>query len=117
MKLSPFKEEHLLAVYLDSQNQVLHSEINAAGSVDHVTIYPRKILERVIELKATGVLLAHNHPTGNVSPSENDIAMTRSLGKLLSPLGIHLRDHLIVSKTSCFSLTRIPSLMKDEVFQ
>lgn len=117
MKLGGFKEERLLAVYLNSQNQILDSEIMATGSVDCVSVYPRKILERVIELKATGLLLAHNHPGGNLAPSDSDIFMTRQISEIIKPIGVALRDHLIVSRHNCYSLTRIPALMRSEVFQ
>lgn len=117
MKLAGFKEERMLVVYLDSQNQIIDSEINAVGSVDYVSVYPRKILERVIVLKATGILLAHNHPSGKLTPSNNDIIMTRQISDVLKPIGIAMRDHLIVSKQGCYSLTRIPVLIELEVFE
>lgn len=117
MKLGGLQEEQMLAIYLDSNNQIIEYEVTATGSVDYVTVYPRKILEQVILHKATGLLLAHNHPTGSLSPSANDLTLTRQIAEVIKPLGVRLRDHVIVSKTSCFSLTLIPSLMKMEVLQ
>lgn len=102
-KLGGLTKETLHVFYLDSGRHLLGSS-EWPGTVDHAFISPREIAEKALLLRATGVILAHNHPSGNCTPSEHDIRFTRTIFKCLELLDIKLLDHLIVSKNDHFSL-------------
>lgn len=84
-------------LFLDSGNRLLREEIVAIGSVDQVPIQTREILKRCLELDAVGIILAHNHPSGDHSASRADIELTRRVAQCCGGLGIHLLDHIVVS--------------------
>ena len=85
--------DHLIA---DEQHQT--------GTVDHTPVYPREVVKRALELSATAVILVHNHPSGDPTPSRADIEMTRAIVEVARPLGIAVHDHLIVGKDGHASL-------------
>lgn len=96
--------ETVMAIYLDDGKRVLrHIEVGS-GTVDKTAFYPREILAPALECGATGIILVHNHPSGEAIPSEADHAMTRRLEKLAGELDIRLLDHLITTPRQTFSL-------------
>jgi DNA repair protein RadC len=97
------KDEQFRAIYLNSQNQVIQEVIIQEGTVDQAVVYPRKILEHALKLKATGVIIVHNHPSGTLQPSRSDIELTRRLKSTAAELGIRILDHLIVTRVGYFS--------------
>jgi DNA repair protein RadC len=94
------KIENFIVVYLDSRNQILGSEICSSGTVNKAIVYPREVLKRCLKMNATGVILAHNHPSGEVEPSCNDIHLTGLISKACDSLDIKLLDHIITSNRS-----------------
>ncbi|HUE11251.1 MAG TPA: JAB domain-containing protein, partial [Steroidobacteraceae bacterium] len=74
------------------------------GTVDHTPVYPREVVKRALELSATAVVLVHNHPSGDPTPSRADVAMTQQIIAVASPLGIAVHDHIIVGREGHASL-------------
>lgn len=95
--------EELRLILLDARCQVIKEEIIQRGTVNRVAIHPREILKTVINTQALKVILVHNHPSGDVTPSRDDIAITKQINEALQNVGIGLVDHLIVSKNLVFS--------------
>ncbi|MDR1827043.1 MAG: DNA repair protein RadC [Methylobacteriaceae bacterium] len=92
-----FKDrEHLQILFLDKRNHLLRDEIQQSGTIDHLPAYPREIVKRALECSATAIILAHNHPSGDTTPSPPDITTTKELIKVASALGINVHDHIIV---------------------
>ena len=77
---------------------MLADELLQRGTVDHTPVYPREIVKRALELNATAIILVHNHPSGDPTPSRQDIDMTKRIGDALSPMNIALHDHIIVAR-------------------
>ena len=98
---SPREEFKIL--FLDTSNKLIASETLFSGTIDKSAIYPREIVERVIKNRAKSVIFAHNHPSGNISPSKKDIELTQYMYDSLKLLEIRLLDHIIVTKNSYFS--------------
>lgn len=96
--------EQLRILFLDRKNGLILDEIMQLGTVDHVPTYPREIAKRALELDASAVIMAHNHPSGDPSPSRADIEMTKQVMAALSPLGIALHDHAVVGRNEVSSL-------------
>ena len=96
MQLQHESIEKFLILYLDIKAQLIRSEILQTGTIDRVPIYPREVLKRALVLGAESVIIAHNHPSGNVQPSVPDMKMTVELYKTLTAADIRLIDHLIV---------------------
>jgi DNA repair protein RadC len=88
--------EHFRALYLDTRNRLLADEAQGRGTVNLTPVYPREIVRRALELSATALILVHNHPSGDPTPSQQDITMTRSIREAAAPLSIVLHDHVIV---------------------
>lgn len=95
--------EEFKILLLDSSNNLLSSETLFYGTIDKSAIYPREIVERVIKNRAKSVIFAHNHPSGNISPSKKDIELTQYMYDSLKLLEIRLLDHIIITKNSYFS--------------
>ena len=95
--------EAFLCMYLDHRNHLLDVVLEGEGTIDHAAVYPREICRRALELKATGLILAHNHPAGSLEPSEGDKALTRQISLAVLPLGLRVHDHLIVAHEGHFS--------------
>ena len=98
---SPREEFKIL--FLDASNKLIASETLFSGTIDKSAIYPREIVERVIKNRAKSVIFAHNHPSGNISPSKKDLELTQYMYDSLKLLEIRLLDHIIVTKNSYFS--------------
>jgi DNA repair protein RadC len=90
--------------FFDKKNQLIADEVQQSGTVDHTPVYPREIVKRALELAATAVILVHNHPSGDPTPSQADITMTREIVTVAKPLGIAVHDHIIVGRDGHASL-------------
>ena len=97
------KSEEFKVIYLSSDNRIVSDEILFKGTIDRSVVYPRKIMERAIDNRAKGIIFAHNHPSGNLTPSKKDIELTLEMQELLEKVDIKLLDHIIVSDESYFS--------------
>jgi DNA repair protein RadC len=100
------KTEQVHVLFLDGGAKLIRDEIMGRGTVNQAPIYPREIARRALELHASTVILAHNHPSGTTEASRDDIAMTREVRRALQPLGVGLHDHLIVTNETCVSMRR-----------
>lgn len=98
------KKEHLLGLYLDAQNGLVHRETISIGSLNTTRTHPREILYPAIAHLALGFILVHNHPSGSLDPSDEDIAFTRAIHRAGETVGIELYDHLIVARGGFTSL-------------
>ena len=98
------KKEQFRLLFLDKRNQLIADEVQQTGTVDHTPVYPREVIKRALELSATAILLVHNHPSGDPTPSQADIQMTRAIVDIAAPLGISVHDHIIVGKNGHASL-------------
>ena len=98
------KKEHLVGLYLDAQNGLIHTETLSVGSLNTTRTHPREILNPAIVHLAMGFILAHNHPSGSLDPSDEDIEFTRAVQRAGQIIGIELYDHLIVSANGFTSL-------------
>lgn len=87
--------EQFRVIFLDRKNQLIADEVMGRGTVDHAPVYPREIARRALELAASSLVLVHNHPSGDTTPSRADIDMTREIIDALVPLDISVHDHLI----------------------
>jgi DNA repair protein RadC len=91
-------KEQFRILFLDKKNQLIADEVQQEGTVDHTPVYPREVVKRALELSATAVILVHNHPSGDPTPSQADIEMTRQIAAAAKPLGVAVHDHIIVGK-------------------
>ena len=91
--------EQFRVLYLDRKNVLIADEEQAKGTVDHVPVYPREVAKRALELNASALILVHNHPSGDPTPSQSDISMTQQIEAACVALGLSLHDHLIVGKS------------------
>jgi DNA repair protein RadC len=90
--------EQFRVLYLDRKNTLMADEVMAEGTVDHVPVYPREILKRALELNASALILVHNHPSGDPTPSQTDIDMTIAIRDAADVLGLVVHDHLVIGK-------------------
>jgi len=97
-------KEQFRLLFLDKRNQLISDEIQQTGTVDHTPVYPREVIKRALELSATALILVHNHPSGDPTPSQADIHMTKAIVEIAKPLGISVHDHIIVGKNGHASL-------------
>ncbi|MFD0859376.1 RadC family protein [Roseovarius aquimarinus] len=91
--------EQFRLFFLDTKNTLIADEAQATGTVDHVPVYPREVVKRALELNASALILVHNHPSGDPTPSEADIVMTQKIKSAAEVMGITLHDHLIIGKS------------------
>ncbi|HET9586805.1 MAG TPA: DNA repair protein RadC, partial [Bradyrhizobium sp.] len=91
-------KEQFRILFLDKRNQLIADEVQSTGTVDHTPVYPREVVKRALELSATALILVHNHPSGDPTPSHADIEMTRTIVDVAKPLGIAVHDHIIVGR-------------------
>lgn len=91
--------EQFRVLFLDRKNVLVADEAQAQGTVDHVPVYPREVVKRALELNASALILVHNHPSGDPTPSEADIAMTQQIQTAAQALGLTLHDHLVIGKS------------------
>jgi len=97
------KKEHFIIFFLDSRNQEIKREVISVGSLNANLVHPREVFEPAIKNLAAQVILAHNHPSGDPEPSEDDLALNKRLVEAGKILGIEVMDHIVVSKTGYFS--------------
>ncbi|MBB5721370.1 DNA repair protein RadC [Loktanella ponticola] len=95
--------EQLRVLYLDTKNTLIADETQANGTIDHVPVYPREVVKRALDLNAAAIILVHNHPSGDPTPSQSDITMTQQIADAVKPLRITLHDHLIIGQSREFS--------------
>ncbi len=93
------KVEQFRLLFLDRKNKVIADELQQRGTVDHTPVYPREVVKRALELSASAIIMVHNHPSGDPTPSRADIDMTREVREAAEKLGISLHDHVIVAKS------------------
>ncbi len=91
--------EQFRILFLDRKNVLIADEEQARGTVDHVPVYPREVVKRALELNASAIILVHNHPSGDPTPSDSDIQMTAQIDAAAKALGITVHDHLIIGKS------------------
>ncbi len=104
-------KELFKAIYMDQASQILEIEDVAEGSVSSVSLYPRELMEKALKLNSSCLVLVHNHPSGNISPSEEDQSLTRYLVHLSSLVGLNMLDHIIIGKNGNFFSFREHGLM------
>ena len=97
--MSHRETEQFRILFLDRKNVLIADEEQAKGTVDHVPVYPREVVKRALELNASALILVHNHPSGDPTPSDADITMTAQVQDAAQVLGITLHDHLIIGKS------------------
>lgn len=90
--------ERFRILFLDKKNGLIADEVQQSGTVDHTPVYPREVVRRALELRASALILVHNHPSGDPTPSRADIDMTRTIVDVAKPLGIVIHDHVIVGR-------------------
>ena len=96
--------EQFRILFLDKKNVLIADEVQQTGTVDHTPVYTREVIHRALALGATAIILVHNHPSGDPTPSTADIQMTKTIVGIASPLGISVHDHIIVGKNGHASL-------------
>ena len=97
-------KEQFRLLFLDKRNRLIADEVQQTGTVDHTPVYPREVIKRALELSATALILVHNHPSGDPTPSQADIQMTKAIIEIAAPLGISVHDHIIVGRNGHSSL-------------
>ena len=105
--LKHFEKEHLIGIYLNSKNEIIHKETISIGGINSNNFHPREIFKPAITYGATNIILAHNHPTGDATPSKSDIISTRKLLRAAKILRIELVDHIIIGKDNFSSLKKL----------
>jgi DNA repair protein RadC len=106
-KIGHDKIERFHILFLDKKNHLIADEVQQSGTVDHTPVYPREVVKRALELSATAVILVHNHPSGDPTPSRADADMTRQIMDAAKPLGITVHDHIIVGRNRYVSLRQL----------
>jgi DNA repair protein RadC len=101
------EREHFRILFLDKKNRLIADEVQQTGTVDHTPVYPREVIRRALELSASALILVHNHPSGDPSPSSADVQMTRQISDIARPLGITVHDHVIIGKSGHASLKEL----------
>ncbi len=91
-------------LFLDKRNHLITDEVQGVGTVDHTPVYPREVIRRALEVGATAIILVHNHPSGDPTPSSADIRMTQDIIAIAGPMGISIHDHIIIGRNGHASL-------------
>jgi DNA repair protein RadC len=97
------KTEQFRIFFLDLKNRLIADELQQKGTVDHTPVYPREVIKRALELGATSIILAHNHPSGDPEPSKTDIEMTRKIMLAAQPVNIQIHDHIVIGGAKHYS--------------
>jgi DNA repair protein RadC len=106
VQLARERVEHVRVLFLDTRNRLIADEAQGKGTVNHTPVYPREVVKRALELQATAMILVHNHPSGDPTPSRADIDMTAEIKAAAAVFGIVLHDHLIIGNGRHTSLRR-----------
>jgi DNA repair protein RadC len=101
------KVEEFHILFLDRKNVLIKHERQQRGTVDHTPVYPREVVKRALDLGATALILVHNHPSGDPTPSQADIAVTQDIKRAAAPLGVVVHDHLIIGRNRHTSLREL----------
>ena len=96
--------EQFRLLFLNRKNELIADEVQGRGTVDHTPVYPREVVKRALELGATALIMVHNHPSGDPTPSRADVEMTLEIRDAADKLGIALYDHIIVARSGTTSL-------------
>jgi DNA repair protein RadC len=96
--------EQFRILFLDKRNCLIADEVQGEGTVDHTPVYPREVVRRALELSASAILLVHNHPSGDPTPSEIDVKLTKAIIAMSTPMGVAIHDHLIVGRNGHSSM-------------
>jgi DNA repair protein RadC len=96
--------EQFRILFLDKKNRLIADEVQQIGTVDHTPVYPREVIRRTLELSATALILVHNHPSGDPTPSAADVRMTKEISEIAKPMGITVHDHIIIGRSGHASL-------------
>jgi len=99
VQLADERTEQFRVMFLDKRNRLIADEVLGQGTVDHAPVYPREVVRRALDHSATAIVLVHNHPSGDPTPSGADVNMTNEIIATLKPLNITVHDHLVVGKT------------------
>jgi DNA repair protein RadC len=103
-----FEDREIFRVlFLDKKNGLIADEVQGVGTVDHAPVYPREVIRRALELSASAIILLHNHPSGDPTPSVQDVKMTQDIIAVCKPLGLTVHDHIIVGRHGNASLKRL----------
>lgn len=97
------KIEEFRILFLNHKNALIHDEVQQRGTVNHTPVYPREVVKRALELGASAIILAHNHPSGDPTPSQADIDMTKKIATAAQAVGIPVHDHLIITEREHYS--------------
>lgn len=97
VRIGHLKTEELHLLFLDRKNRLIADECHQRGTVDHTPVYPREVIKRALELHASAIILVHNHPSGDATPSKGDIDMTRKIIEAAKAMEIIVHDHIIIS--------------------
>ncbi len=103
-RMAYLDKEQFRVLFLNKKNILIRDEVQQIGTIDHAPIYPREIMQRSLELGASAIILVHNHPSGNSTPSKADITATYHVRDVAKMMNIDVHDHLIISKKGCFSM-------------
>lgn len=98
MRVGRAEREHFRVLFLNRKNVLIADEEQQRGTVDHTPVYPREVVKRALELGASAIIMLHNHPSGDPTPSKGDIEMTHDIRETAARLDIQLHDHVIVSR-------------------
>src|SRR3989338_4606467 len=109
-RLGQEKQEHFIVLYLDSKHQILKEETISIGTLDASLVHPREVFKRAIQESAYGIILVHNHPSGDPSPSQQDIEVTNVLKDAAKVLGVKFIDHIIISSNKYYSFREKESI-------
>ena len=101
------QREQFRIIFLDKRNQIIADEIQAEGTIDHTPVYVREVVRRSLEVGATAIILVHNHPSGDPTPSKADVTMTKTIMEALDKIGIQVHDHIIVGRDGATSLKQL----------
>jgi DNA repair protein RadC len=104
LAMGHLKIEQLRLLFLDRQHQLIVDEVHQQGTIDHTPVYIREIIKRALEVGAAGIIVVHNHPSGDPTPSKADITVTREIEEAASIMGIMMHDHIIIGQSRYTSL-------------
>ena len=99
------KREQFVCAYLNSQNRLISTEVLFVGSIATSAVYPREVVQRILDLGAAAVMFSHNHPSGELTPSSSDRAVTKKLQTALSAIDVDVLDHIIIGGSEYFSFS------------
>lgn len=103
LSMAQKKNEEFRILFLNNKNALIADEVQQTGTVNHTPVYPREVIKRTLELGASSIILCHNHPSGDTTPSTADIEITRKIIAAAKPLGVQVHDHLIIGKGEHYS--------------